>query len=168
LIILEGADGTGKSSLGVRLSQDLTVAVISHVKPKSLGQYKLLINLAHSLSLSHGIYVMDRHPFISDSIYSSVMDSPRFSQNSDIWDKSSFVIYCRPTTFDIDLRYKAHKPHSELLNVIQNKNGVRDSYDLVVEPLSDFIYNFRREDDYNKLLLALGDRFGLRHNGFSD
>lgn len=104
LIILEGADGSGKTSLANRIRKDIDTYCLflrSNGPPHSLQQLADAIGLLQSLKEHPRLSVItDRNPILSEYVYGPIlrarcMHGLTLDQMAK-WVKGSLLIYCRP------------------------------------------------------------------------
>jgi len=129
IIVLEGPDGSGKSTLADRLSQlfDLNCQH-SEGRPKYPGEFVERVTRYNKMSN----VVFDRHPIISQPIYSalraSIEDMPTEQMLADLYDKKPFIIYCRATDLNHH-QVKAYDDAAHLKAIEENAQRILDVYD---------------------------------------
>lgn len=102
LIILEGADGSGKTSLANRIRKDTDEYLLflrSNGAPHHVGQLADVIGMLTAIPYRIPI-VTDRNPVISESVYGPIirgecMHGLDVEQLAGIF-RQSMIIYCRP------------------------------------------------------------------------
>lgn len=96
-IVLEGVDGTGKSTLAAHLSRKLNMPIIgSEGPPKYLGEMNE--RLTRYIAIT-GDVIFDRHPIISQPIYDQLRNSGepmdlQFAKQ--FFNADPIIIYCDP------------------------------------------------------------------------
>jgi len=152
----EGPDLSGKSTIATRLS-DLTGFPIHHHggRPKTPEELKNRI-----LGLHDGI-IYDRHPAISELIYSKVLNREPFFPHEWFIEKimvsGSIIFYCNPgleylLTVREHLKKKEHKPQAHVDKVINNYVALYGAYeDLMIKiwraGVRVYTFDFRQIDD---------------------
>lgn len=133
MIIIEGVDNSGKSTLAMKLSQRLRIDLYRDPKPEGLS----LANAHRRLRPIRAIH--DRCYAISDYIYGSVLrDGPALGELHsdvilDLLTRNYLIIYCRP--------------HSEaILNNAgrDQMDGVLDNHQKLIDEYDNFMQNLRR------------------------
>jgi thymidylate kinase len=147
IIGLEGADGTGKSTLSNRLIKDLGYEYIHTGKPETQKDFDNLIYDLIKLSKSSEVYIVDRLPWISELIYSKVfnrifmIDEEGINESKKL---NQIIIYCSiPVTesADISKSYKSYKSHEFLEEVKSNSIKIRNEYKKLFESNKIVGYN---------------------------
>jgi hypothetical protein len=142
LLILEGPDGSGKSSLATRLLKGtgLPTILVKRSGPPSSKETLLAQGMWIQDQTVNGLNVIaDRHPLISESIYRPVVRregpawsphevAPLFSKNRGI-----VVIYCRPDWTELRRSSKVEK----------QMDGVAENYRALVEEYDRWMTIFR-------------------------
>ncbi len=103
LIILEGADGSGKTSLANRIRKDVQEYMLflrSNGAPHHVGQLADVIGWVAAIPYVIPV-IQDRNPVISEYIYGPIirgkcMHGLDFEQMEQMFRKS-MIIYCRPS-----------------------------------------------------------------------
>jgi len=135
VIIVEGPDGSGKTSLIKKLADDLGLPI----SPKAVGSdAKSLTDLRSWVdrSLDHGWHPMlyDRHALISEGIYGPAWNGTlRDAFQDPVWLRLSMarlhalhptIIYCLPPV-DVVVENIRKDPHNELLYPVEDERTAR-------------------------------------------
>lgn len=160
ILILEGPDGSGKSTLGKQLAADLGVEYVYPGKPENVYQCQEIVNHVDSLREDSRLYIIDRTPWISDLIYATAFDRPTLMKVKDIVEYQAkpgqFPIFCLPTCLsksDISQEVKPHKSKWHMQKVMANHERIINLYDRIFRtnfPNSPR-YNFRKEGSYEEI-----------------
>lgn len=153
-IIIEGVDGSGKTTLIKKLAYDLKLPVARrHVTSQGGPKENLDKWVLRDLeSKQHLIY--DRHPTISDPIYTDVLQrQPKLSADVIelyLANTKPFVVLCDPGLHNV-----AKNIHTEqqMRGVLENYRELYYAY--VRETPADFIYNYTKKNSYEDLVNAL-------------
>jgi hypothetical protein len=160
-IILEGPDGSGKSTLFKLMTEDWGLKSAGHDggPPKDSGEaYDRLLKTEQ-----HGLAVRDRIVAISDSIYSEVFKrKPKLAQrdyNDWLQGFDPIIVYCRPpkeTILSQEVPVKLHKPEDHVKIVKANRLQITDLYDdtmlkLVRLGLIVYYYNWTKDPQARRL-----------------
>lgn len=131
-IVLEGPDGGGKSTLAKFLSQALHRPIqASEGPPKFPGE----INQRIERYLNYKDVIFDRHPVISQTVYTSIRASHKDNELPDavlvheFYTKPNVFIYCRSTHLPIDHDVKEHDTPEHLMQVQEHYTRLVDMYD---------------------------------------
>jgi adenylate kinase family enzyme len=118
MIILEGPDGSGKSTLGFKISEEIGLPIIhSGGPPKSEEELTLRVIYSQDNSL------LDRHPYLSEIIYGTLNGRTPMITFDKTWlwlsNNKPLIIYCSPgldyLLKNLDkLKTKAHKSAEHL------------------------------------------------------
>jgi GTPase SAR1 family protein len=122
MIVLEGPDGAGKTSLAKKLSKDLGIPIAPKVVASDMTP---LTDLAKwtELNVSRGFQrmIFDRHRIISEPIYgpaTKVRQNPNFcdpgwvaEMTSRFYSADPIIIYCLPSLNDV--RNNVNDPHTD-------------------------------------------------------
>lgn len=170
MILIEGPDNSGKTTLLNKLKKDLKLREYKrpHGAPKTpedLLRRAILV----SFKEANKNYIMDRHPLIGEVIYGSIL------RGENKWDYLKdeykvlnelfldhinkgklFLIYCRPPT-EVVLNLKTHvvkdydtKEHLEAL--ANNSEKILREYDKKIEPIANHVYNYTDTNQYQYLI----------------
>lgn len=138
MIIIEGPDGAGKSTLIRRLQDENPELQLAPRACTSLGgplHGDALLEWLRDYGAMYG-YIYDRHPCISGAVYGAVRADPpdaslRGRLNGLIWEihENARVIYCRPPRHEI---VKAVNDTAQLEGVSRQIHSIIDTYDAVM------------------------------------
>lgn len=138
MVIIEGMDNSGKSTLAQILSEEFHMCLVkTYQKPSStVGIYKY----DEWLESCPQRIIMDRHPMISDFIYGRVLRGfsyidERISQD---WSKNHLIIYCRPSE-EIILDFGTR---NQMKGVVEQAIKLLLTYDMYMETISHIRYDF--------------------------
>lgn len=158
LIIVEGPDGSGKSTLIEQLSKELGYPIFKSGGPKDPELMKDTLYQLGKLSLKNEVYLCDRVPWISERIYGKALNRPmvvplRILENCLTLDQK--IIYCfsensEQMLTNMSREFKAHKPKEHTEGVIKNHADICKAYqelmEIVRQSVPVFDYNWK---DYN-------------------
>lgn len=139
IIVVEGVDGSGKTTLASRLAKELKAIYLkSEVRPQTLEAATFFHCMALTTSLRYPV-VCDRYPTISELIYGSLRGKPQFSREWALKTYSDLnVIYCCPKRSTIKENVSSHRDTSD---VVENLDLLIDSY---LSFMDEHRYCFRR------------------------
>jgi thymidylate kinase len=165
LIILEGADGNGKTTLLKQLQRDTNLPIFYSGGPKTS---EVMFNMLEGLEKraeEEQTYLCDRVPFISEIVYSSSMGRQPvigITELMDYWNLPIKVIYCRLQNSDEALanmsrETKAHKPLEHTKNVEKYYDNIVEGYDYIMENMEKqgvdvFEYDWKNPEHYAQLM----------------
>lgn len=144
-VIIEGPDGAGKTTLIKtlrRLTPFVTVALGGPVQ--SHTQMDAAIELFREIHDSSDLrlpVVFDRHPSVSEHIYSRLLGRKLFLSFAELPPTTAALVYCRPSIEQMRLNLREH----------QQLEGVVDNFDRLVE-LYDSFMNWVPHTKYNYLI----------------
>jgi len=169
IIVLEGADGQGKSHNIKRLHQHFGWEMFTCGKPNSLMDMDELYYEFDAMIDQPQIFLTDRAPFISDFVYSQAFHKPLLAtveRHLKYWDQFEDLIYCRnenPTAKDVSQEYKAHKPKEFTEQVMQRHKRIQGLYDDLFNredlPFTMTRFNGYDEAQYEKLCAYLDEKY---------
>lgn len=161
MIVLEGPDGAGKTTLANQLSAALNIAVQhSGGPPKSREEIIERQRTLNDRLRRKELFIADRVPLISDSVYGPIIRGgtpfetlPHFGIELRMY-LTAPIIYCRPPISRIaDTVYKrkeppkAYKSIDHILGVKDNLSGIVLSYDWVVGDFPHWNYDWTGSTD---------------------
>jgi hypothetical protein len=173
LIICEGMDNSGKSTLVSKLHEDLDIPII---KPPSFNKiwakgedavcdYILwLIDLCEQSKNMN--FIMDRHPIISTAVYEPVLFGRNNLESHFFWPVlkhefekcQPFIVYCRPSNETI----KNFGNRAQMKGVIDHADALINQYDVIIDNryyLKDFcrifFFDWEEIEEYDILLNVL-------------
>lgn len=165
MIIVEGPDNSGKSTLIKWLKDNLQVKELKHGRHGPPSGAKDIVErteiiLKEAISYTHKATVVDRFSLIGESIYGPVL------RGKDLWtevpmDKirlqkalitlDPFFIYCRPDKSVImDMKthqVKDYDTEEHVLNIVKNQELIIDAYDnyfAMIKPHNFYKYDYTR------------------------
>ena len=169
MIVVEGPDGAGKSTLITELAKHISWPVMSSHGPE-LYPGEIVGRASYYLSLSQR-RILDRHPIISQRIYARVFDkSPILDWQIQAYNSRPYLtIYCRPS----ELRIERHNQiqlwdtDSYVDALEKNQEALLSLYDEVMKEVPHVVYDWTnlqqvidlamahaREDDFRYVLNA--------------
>lgn len=156
MIIIEGMDNTGKSTLAKKLSLKFNLKIIKSSGPPE-DKESWIKKIHYSIDQSKkGInFIYDRHPLISEYVYGPILRGKNLLDNEEgnqLWKEfieiQPFIIYCRPPIFCI-IKYGERK---QMNGVIKNTNLLVRAYDSFIAEVSKsmevFHYNYLENTEY--------------------
>lgn len=173
MIIVEGPDNSGKSTLVKQLAKDLDLIIYKGERGpcKDSGD---LIERTTNMLLKYGERrsIADRCPLIGESIYGPIL------RNHDLWSEEKpvfnlqqslflealrtgklILIYCRPPD-DIVLNFSNHQVKEydtadHLKELESKKSEVVKAYDRLIPVMCNLTYDYTKQDSYKNLLETL-------------
>lgn len=177
LVIIEGPDGSGKTTLIEKLRSDLD-GFFWLMRPKgppgNLENIHLLLNTIDSSLARTGCprympLIMDRHPLISENIYGPVIRGFNPLEEAG-WDKPAMamgrlgcyrnpreilIVYCRPRATSIR---SGAQVEDQMDGVLEKIDDLIEAYDKFMaeaeksQTIRILPYDYHREEDYQFLL----------------
>ena len=140
MIICEGTDNGGKTTLAKKLSLEFDLKIIKSSGPPE-SKESLIERVKYSLEQSRkGInFLYDRYPLISEWIYGPVLRNKNLLDNEEgnqLWKEfieiKPLIIYCRP-------------PYLKIADFGRRKQmkGVREKIDSLIIAYDNFIYRIK-------------------------
>lgn len=137
MIIIEGPDNSGKSTLGAQLSRDLDIPLLHSVRPDPhWNEHACLRHSRDQLAPKNAI--LDRVYAISEPIYGPICrGKSSLGMNAepailDLMNRNHLIIYCRPHD-QVILRNAGRE---QMEGVLENHQAIIQAYDQVFEDLS--------------------------------
>lgn len=153
LIIVEGMDNTGKSTLIQTLAEEFRLPTArTYKKPDSSKEIHIWD--AWCNSCPHHL-ILDRHPAISDLIYGPILRGITYSGLGLAQDvrEGNFLIYCRPS---IEVIEQTINDRDQLEGVVDNSRKLLHAYDYLMEELHpDVIYDYTQKEEIDILKQVL-------------
>ncbi len=157
MIIVEGMDNSGKTTLVEKLHKEYNLSVIKSSGPKDMSQLESAIYDSIERFKNGDIVIYDRHPIISEHVYGPVLRNKNLLENlarkKRIWDDffrvEPMIIYCRPPIE----RIRNYGEREQMDGVKENTELLTHAYDIVMNKIRDhyrknFIhYNFEKHKD---------------------
>lgn len=172
IIVLEGPDGGGKTTLAKHLEGKYGWKYFHSGKPMSRDDMKKLYIDLEFMAGSQDIYVVDRAPFISDLVYSKIFEKPLLADlktHMEAWSICKLMIYCMPhaiTKDHVSTEHKAHKPaeyteqvkkkHEQILNAYEDLFRRKDQF-----PFPSYRYDGLVEGNFEKLCFWIGEQIDV-------
>jgi hypothetical protein len=155
MIIIEGLDESGKTTLAKYLAKELGIRTHHFGGPPKT--YREFYSRCVQSTLMFGRRIIqDRCPFISELVYGHLRDSDPFIKQ-DVVIKQLFdpffaplIIYCRPTGHEWH-EPKNHDDDPQFRRVAENWSTLQMLYDNVMAKLKVYHYNWT-QPDLNMLL----------------
>lgn len=137
ITVLEGPDGSGKTTLARILEANMRVEVYHSKRPESVYDMDRTMNDIDRMHCDGSrMYIVDRAPWISDPIYALAHDRPRLFPTEDIlrWVAMPGVkiIYCSPRGLNwdnVDKAPKDHKPPHYMMKLKRTHDKIINGYD---------------------------------------
>lgn len=144
LIIVEGPDGAGKSTLITRLVKDFSFPVYRSGGPKDAENMKRVVKEMATLALDPTtVYLCDRTPWVSEFIYSEALGREMVVPVdffATCFKLPQRIIYCNlndsvSMLSNMSREFKAHKPAEHTAQVVKNYQKVCDLYDELIDEM---------------------------------
>ena len=148
IIVVEGPDNSGKTTLSTRLAKDLgAIYLKTHVRPVTNAVLREYVRMTREFAISFNVLILDRHHAISEVIYGPIL---RGGHNLDMFEATLacdglHAIYCRqpPDTLGY---WNPNIP--QLPGVKENIQKIWEGYERVFRGPSKRIFASVREYDY--------------------
>lgn len=132
IILIEGPDGAGKSTLAKALADHFKAPL--HHSGRPLTGQMLRDNMQHIIELSshHDILIVDRAPWVSEFIYSKAMKRYQMLSNEELisyHQVPQVVVYCTADEYNITVG-KEHKPQEYMDRLYESHERIVNEYDL--------------------------------------
>lgn len=148
MIILEGMDNSGKSTLAAKFSLEV---VHPGPAPKSYGEEQGFLD--SQLRDARLPIVMDRITCISSQVYKGKLFDNRYMDylRQMVDTPHCLIVYCRPPdnvvlNFDTH-NVKAHDTPEHLARVKANARQYLESYDRLMQRIPHMLYNYKCADE---------------------
>ena len=148
MIIIEGPDGTGKTTLITQLANELNLPVIRNRKPHSQTDIIQLNNWANACPFP---VLLDRHSSISDLVYGTIIRNHTHATHdlARSHRQNNFLIYCRTGEPNLDAE-------PQMDGVLEHYPRIYSKYEKLMEELEpDFIYDWTNPKHYRALITNL-------------
>lgn len=170
MIVVEGMDNTGKTTLVNKLAEEFDLKVVKSPGPVDQGLENSLKWMQETLENKDLQVIYDRYPLISERIYGPII------RKKDIlapyWDKlvrkfllrEPLLIYCRPPIKDI-LNFGERE---QMEGVIERAEELAELYDEYMKWFSKkmgtrfVVYNYRDSDSYTNVRNRVSIYLNLR------
>jgi hypothetical protein len=155
MIILEGPNGCGKTALSGSLAKALDMPIVKF--PKPLTRANVEMNLYTVVHMDQKV-ILDRHPMISDLVYSPIMFSARsvLPWNPRILERH-IVIYC---VTDVESAKLGHE-YAENDPFYRNEKYIFAAYERLFKRIEHIRYNYQGTK-LPELINAINERNGIR------
>ena len=148
MIIVEGPDGTGKTTLLTQLSNELNLPVLRSRKPHTQTDIQMLNNWANACPFP---ILLDRHSSISDLVYGTIIREHTHSSIDLAFAhrNNNFLIYCRTAKPNIEAE-------QQMDGVVDHYPRIAAMYEQMMDHLEpDFIYDWTNPKAYPELITHL-------------
>lgn len=148
MIVIEGADNTGKTTLIESLAKEFRLPTIKSFRPPTV---KTIIDFHNWAKAAPRTPVMDRHPAISDYIYGHILrgESPSDPQLIQFLRNQVFLVYCQPP---IDTIRGTYLDRAQLEGTHENLDRILSEYESLMSSLEpDFTYDYTNPKSLNAL-----------------
>tara|TARA_R110000751_G_scaffold64574_4_gene132626 strand:- start:6229 stop:6750 length:522 start_codon:yes stop_codon:yes gene_type:complete len=146
LVIIEGPDGSGKTTLIPKLAKDLGYEIYYSGGPKDIRNMIRVLAELENMALANETYICDRVPWVSEIVYNdslkreNILPQKVYMEYLNLPQK---MIYCSLNSSNKMLKkmsreYKAHKPKEHLSAVIKNHNLICENYELIMGYIETF------------------------------
>jgi len=150
IVVVEGPDNAGKTTLAMFLAKQLRAAYVKVERPKAgvdLMRFQRILDVAEPYS---GFVVADRHVAISEPIYGTIIRGGHQLPSADInWclNQIDVIIYCRPA---VDKIASSISDRPQMEGVVENTRAIVRAYDeYMLEVHLDQRHLLRRYDYEN-------------------
>ena len=169
MLVIEGVDGSGKTTLARRLASDLNLIYInSRIKPKSFQDLDKIVYNCVGLSLSLPT-IFDRWSPISEAVYGKVLRQANWHMPEEFIQLYQFtakanpmVIYCKPP-----LKVITDWKEEQMDGVKENVKALYKAYDKEMKRVGEFLtvceYDFKKHDYQNLLSVITTHLQGAVH-----
>jgi cytidylate kinase len=155
IIVVEGPDNAGKTTLAQQIAKDLKAVLIKVERPKRAIDLVAYQGLLHKAAEYSGAVVADRHVAISEPIYGTIIRGGHELKPEDIMlcmAELDVVIYCRPFR---DKIIGSIRSRPQMDGVVENTRAIIDAYDEFFNPagwdhrakLAVFNYEHQKTED---------------------
>lgn len=167
MIVVEGPDNAGKSTLINKLSGELgrSVMVMPGEGPeKYAGEINNRIRNYQRWLRYPGVVIFDRHPCISQPIYGLFRQNTQVEQEliDEFYAAQPFILYCRPA-YGVTLEGHVAKDHDtaeHLAAVDANKEKITELYDIWALSHAHLVYRIGDREDRILALIRGYARYG--------
>lgn len=156
MVIIEGLDNTGKSTLALRLASDFKGLMVSNKRrPQAISDVLQWIDNLMMLHVNYRLFV-DRVPHVSEPIYGPICRNtgiltPEFVSAVYRTLPATYV-YCRPPTSTI---FNMTKPEME--GVKENRSELLRAYDDWARIHEPIYYDYTDPESYTRLIGKIHD-----------
>lgn len=131
IIIVEGCDGSGKTTLAMDLAKRMRAVFLKCERPQEGVDLMRFDYLLQTATVYSGVVVADRHVAISEPIYGMICRGKHDLKEKEIEEclsRVSHIVYCRPSSDQIK--------HS--IGVHDHMEGVVDNLPKIIVAYDDF------------------------------
>lgn len=138
LIIIEGCDGTGKTTLIQSLAAELNLPIVKSYKPRSLVDIDQFDNWANACPRPP---ICDRHAAISDLVYGPIIrgSTPSTLEHAQAKINNNFLVYCAPPFTAVQNN----------IHVEPQMNGVKDQLRKIYTAYENLMYDLEPHFQYD-------------------
>jgi len=171
LIVIEGADGCGKSTLVKQLNKDLGLPVFHSGGPKTKGAMEKMLDDLEIMSFCKQAYICDRVPFVSELVYSQAFGREPVIPAKDLMDywllPDIKIVYCKidqaTALANMSREFKAHKPAEHTAIVEQRHADIVNIYDDLIDSAESarikvFEYDWTDPTHYEQLKAFINEQ----------
>jgi len=138
IIVFEGADGAGKTTLAKRLAAKFGLQYYHSGGPKSKQDLVNTLFSLEDMNLGRNYYLVDRHPGISELVYSAASGRQPICSVSLLkqsWDDIYMLVHCvaPKDEYQISEEFKSHKPDHHMKMVQANHEKIKSLYEDIFE-----------------------------------
>lgn len=154
MIIVEGLDNSGKSTLIQQLSEQFKLPT-AHAHRSSALELKSISEWHCWAAACPKPIILDRHPAISDLVYGPIIRSSTVTtiELAEHYRKDHYLIFCCPTLETIRATYE---DRDQMKGTHQNLNDLYHEYlDVMMTLEPDFVYDFVNPRSYAALVTNL-------------
>lgn len=160
MIVIEGMDNTGKSSLMSRLCDEYG---LEGYHSPGFKDYDLVVSwVLEAFNKDRGIPIIyDRFPLISEAVYGPTLRGKNLFNGSPLGirlqerfrvEVKPLIIFCNPSTEVVE----KWNEREQMRGVVENHKALLDAYVLLMDSLkphySIVTFNYANPDDYGKVL----------------
>lgn len=133
IIVVEGVDNSGKTTLALELAKRLRAVFVKVERPAKGNDLPAFSNILEVASLYSGIVVIDRHVAISEPIYGEIIRGGHALREDEM--KSAIarvtdIVYCRPPT---DVIMGTLEVRGQMEGVVKHAAELLKAYDFLFE-----------------------------------
>lgn len=152
LIIIEGCDGTGKTTLIQSLAAELNLPIVKSFKPRTPVDIDQFDNWANACPRTP---LCDRHAAISDLVYGKILRGSTPSTLTMARSKlqGNFLIHCAPPLHFVKTNVHVE---AQMEGVKSNLEKLYEGYEHLMSELEPhFTYDYTQETHFNTLVFQL-------------
>jgi len=154
MIIVEGMDNSGKSTLCEGLAERFNLRVIKRAQGPPTDKDKFLSMVVRLLTVDPEV-IYDRHPIISEAVYGPILREKNALNEELAWDdwmnalldREPLIVYCRPP----EEKILCFDDRDQMVGVPENAKRLIRRYDQVMLAIGNKASLFVRYD-YTSLL----------------